>query len=119
MRSHFLQQVTTSTLCEKTSHGGHTLSVNTADFTDERDVRRVKKRLREMGVLVGDSKVVYMPDIYTQIPVYHKHQWCLRPVFFVSSGLDYLHHADAVLLTRLSNSICYPTTEDVQPESVG
>jgi len=56
--------------------GKHVICVFTQDYTDETDVERVRKVLRQMGV---SWKIGYKPDIYTYCRVYRDNSWQISP----------------------------------------
>lgn len=56
----------------KKPDNSHVICIYTKDFTDENDVRRVEKGLRDAGIHVG---MQYKPDIYTSLNIYAKNKF--------------------------------------------
>lgn len=58
-----------SSSLQASSSGTYVVCVYTADYLDAEDVRRVRKRLKELGF---GQRLYYKPDIYTYLKIYHK-----------------------------------------------
>lgn len=86
MRSFWRHQVSTCNSSQSTARHEYILYVKTADYTNECDVLRVEKRLRDLGVLTG--KASYKPDIYAEIGIFHNNQWGICPTYCLSRGCE-------------------------------
>ena len=56
------------------------ICVYTYDFTDDVDVTRVRRRLRQLGF---DRKLCYKPDAYTYLDIYRGNPWHIPPTIRV------------------------------------
>lgn len=54
----------------------HTICVYSIDFTDEKDVYRVRQVLNDLGFT---GKLSYKPDVYTYCGIYGNNQWKINP----------------------------------------
>ncbi|XP_031568578.1 nucleolin-like isoform X2 [Actinia tenebrosa] len=64
----------------------HVIFVYTKDFTDEPDVRRVERSLRNAGIRTWMS---YKPDIYTSLGISAKNALGISPTIFTSKTVHY------------------------------
>jgi hypothetical protein len=62
----------------------HVICVYNEDFTDEADVKRIEKGLRELGIHI---KMSYKADIFTTLGIYAKNDFGIRPTIYYSKAL--------------------------------
>jgi hypothetical protein len=66
----------------------HVVCIYNDDFTDDADVTRVEKGLRDVGI---HSELQYKPDIYTVCGIYAKNDLGISPIIFKSKAVDMAH----------------------------
>ena len=59
----------------------HVMCVYTKDFTDQDDVMRVERGLRELGIT---GVLRYKPDIYTHFNIYHGNKYGIKATIYES-----------------------------------
>ncbi|KAK3753414.1 hypothetical protein QZH41_011970 [Actinostola sp. cb2023] len=69
----------------KTPETDHVICTFTKDFTDENDVQRVKKGLRDVGIQVA---LKYKPDVYTELGIYSRNTLCIPVVIYYSQAVQ-------------------------------
>lgn len=62
------------------------ICVYTADFSDKKDVTRVAKRLKQLG-LVKNKPLYYKPDAYTYLGIASGNPWEIRPTIYDTRSL--------------------------------
>ncbi|KAI2602956.1 DUF1917-domain-containing protein [Hypoxylon fragiforme] len=64
------------------------ICVYTADFTDTKDVRRVAKKLKQLGLIQTKGRpLYYKPDVYTYLGIAHGNPWKIRASIYDTTSM--------------------------------
>lgn len=66
--------------------GRHVICIYNNDFSDQEQVLGAEQAIRQMGI---KSKMMYKPDVYTMLNIYHGNQWRI-PAHIMYSNYDLL-----------------------------